>query len=155
MTKNTFFQYCPKIILFSKDKKSVLLAQRKGEQDYDGVFTFIGGKTEVTDESLLAGLRREKNEEIGEAAKVKICWTMSCYQVLFRKKDGNSIVLPHHVAIFEAGSITLNPEEYAAYKWVPITELEKFEPKIANQTEAVQAAERLLTILKVTDFTAI
>jgi hypothetical protein len=36
------FQYCPKFILFSKDWKSVFLAKRKGEMDYDGTFSFIG-----------------------------------------------------------------------------------------------------------------
>jgi 8-oxo-dGTP pyrophosphatase MutT (NUDIX family) len=151
----THFQYCPKLVLLSKDKESVFLAKRFGEQDYDGVFTFIGGKTETTDESLVAGLRREKNEEIGEGARVKICWTMSCYQVLFRKKDGNAMVIPHHVAIFEGGEIALNPEEYAAYKWISIAEFEAFEPKIANQVEAVREAERLLTILTDKDFVSI
>jgi hypothetical protein len=76
-----FFHYCPKLIVFSKDKRSVLMARRTGEADYDGVYTFIGGKTEVPDGGLLAGLQREKNEEIGSDAKLKVCYLMSCYQV--------------------------------------------------------------------------
>lgn len=131
------------------------MAKRFGEQDYDGVYSFIGGKTEITDESLVAALKREKDEEIGPDAKLRVCWTMSCQQVLFRKKDGNSMVIPHHVAIFAGGNITLNPEEYADYKWVPIDEFATFEPKIAINTEAVAAAQRLLPILTDADFVEI
>jgi 8-oxo-dGTP pyrophosphatase MutT (NUDIX family) len=151
----THFQYCPKFILFSEDKTRVLLAQRTGEQDYDGVYTFIGGKTETTDETLVAALKREKDEEIGPAAEVKVCWTMSCYQVLFLKKDGNSMIIPHHVALYTGGNIVLNPEEYTTYKWVPVDEIKDFEPKVANHTDGVQAALRLLEILSDEDFAEI
>lgn len=152
MSRQTLFQYCPKFILFSADKKNVLLAQRKGEQDYDGTFSFIGGKTETTDESLLDGLKREKNEEIGEKARVKICWTMSCYQVLFRKKDGNAMIIPHHIGLFVSGDIVLNSTEYADYKWVPIAELANFKPMIENIPDAVRAAQRFLDVLSEADF---
>lgn len=152
MNKNTLFQYCPKLVLFSEDKTKVLLAKRFGEQDYDGIYSLIGGKTEVTDESLLAGLKREKEEEIGTSAKVKVCWTMSCYQILYRKKDGLSMVLPHHVALYGGGEIRLNPEEYSDYKWVPIDEFPAFEPKIANDVDVIQAAQRLLPLLTDDDF---
>ena len=37
------FQYCQKIVVLSKDKNKVLLCKRKGEADYDGTFSFIGG----------------------------------------------------------------------------------------------------------------
>lgn len=141
--------------MFSKDRSQVLFAKRKGEQDYDGVFSFIGGKTEITDESLLAGLKREKDEEIGPGARVKICWNKSCYQVLYRKKDGNSMVLPHHVALFEGGRITLNPDEYAEYQWVSVADIPTFEPKIGTSTDAVTEAMRLLEILKEEDFVKI
>ena len=152
MSKNTLFQYCPKQIVFSKDKTKILLAQRQGEQDYDGVFSFIGGKTETTDESLVAGLKREKDEELGPKARLKICWNMSCFQVLYRKKDGHAMVLPHHIALYQGGDIALNPEEYAAYKWVPIDELETFQPLIATTAPAVQAALRFLPLLEDADF---
>jgi 8-oxo-dGTP pyrophosphatase MutT (NUDIX family) len=155
MSDPTHFQYCPKFILFSADKKSVFMAKRFGEQDYDGIFSFIGGKTETTDESLLAGLKREKDEEIGPDARIRVCWTMSCYQVLYRKKDGNSMVLPNHVAIFEGGEIALNPAEYSEYKWVPLDEFADFEPKIAKNTDAIQAAQRMLKILTDADFSTI
>ena len=150
-----FFNYCPKMIVFSEDKKSVLLARRTGEADYDGIYSFIGGKTETTDGSLLAGLQREKNEEIGEAAKLKICHKMSCYQVWYTKKNGNSMVLPHHVAIYKGGELKLNPGEYSDFKWVSLDELESFGPQIENQPEAVQNALRLWSILTDDDFVEI
>jgi ADP-ribose pyrophosphatase YjhB (NUDIX family) len=49
-----------------------LLAKRKGEADFDGVFSFIGGKMETTDETLLAGMQREKNEEVGDEVRLRI-----------------------------------------------------------------------------------
>lgn len=149
---NTLFQYCPKIILFSADETEILLAKRKGEQDYDGTYSFIGGKSETTDESLLHALKREKDEEIGREARVQICWHVSCYQVLFRKKDGNAMVLPHHVARFIDGDIKLNSEEYADYQWVPVVELDDFDPKIPGISQAVDAANRFLSVLKPADF---
>lgn len=59
MPDTTHFQYCQKLVVLSQDLDKVLLARRKGEADYDGVFSFIGGKMEMTDESLLAGMKRE------------------------------------------------------------------------------------------------
>ena len=44
----TLFQYCQKLIILSADKSQVLLTKRKGEADYDGVYSFIGGKMENT-----------------------------------------------------------------------------------------------------------
>ena len=71
------FQYCQKIIVFNDDCTKVLLAKRQGEQDYDGVYTFIGGKLETTDGSFIEGLRREKNEEIGVEARVSVLPTVT------------------------------------------------------------------------------
>ena len=59
------FQYCQKIVVLSKDRTKVLLCKRKGEADYDGIFSFIGGKMETTDISIIEGLKREKDEETG------------------------------------------------------------------------------------------
>lgn len=124
------FQYCQKLVVFSADKQSVLLARRRSEIDYDGVFSFIGGKLETTDESLLAGMQREKNEEVGSSVKLKVL-PDETYNILFRKKDGNTMVLPHIPAVYENGEITLN-EEYSEYRWVPLAELETFQPKIES-----------------------
>jgi 8-oxo-dGTP pyrophosphatase MutT (NUDIX family) len=130
MNSPTLFQYCQKLIILSEDKTKVLLARRKGEADYDGTYSFIGGKMETTDENMVAGMQREKDEEIGSSARVKVL-PNETYNLLFRKKDGTSMVLPHIAGMYVSGDITLS-EEYSDYKWVPITGLDEFEPKIAN-----------------------
>lgn len=148
------FQYCPKIIVFSADKQSVLLARRANEVDYNDLYTFIGGKTQNSDGSLLAGLKREKEEEIGKAVKLKICWLMSCYQVWYVKKDGNYMVLPHHVAVYQGGDIKLNPDEYADYKWVKVKDIDKYD-QVFSTPLATRNALRLLSVLNDDDFSAI
>ena len=144
------FQYCQKIVVFSKDRKSVLLCKRKGENDYDGVFSFIGGKMEMSDGSLLKGMQREKNEEVG---KKFILQVYSNYSVnhYFQKKDGNCMVLPHYYAVYVKGEIELN-EEYSTYAWVPITKLKKFEPKIPTIVPVVMELKKLEQIMKKKDF---
>ena len=137
------FQYCQKIVLFSKDLKSVLLAKRKGEQDYDGIFSFVGGKMEITDESIIAGLKREKNEEIG-ACKILINPKFSI-NLFFIKKDNSKMILPHYYAIYQAGEIELS-EEYSEYKWVLLQELNNFEPKIKTIPGAVEAMIELMKL---------
>lgn len=67
----TLFQYCQKIVLFSQDGSAVLLARRRGEADYDGVFSFIGGKLESTDDGLVNGLRREKMRKLARLLKLR------------------------------------------------------------------------------------
>ncbi len=143
VTNTTLFQYCQKLVILSSDKQKVLLAKRKGEADYDGTFSFIGGKMETTDESLLAGMRREKDEEIGPDAKVQILPTES-YNLLFRKKDGNVMVLPHIAGTYVSGDIHLS-DEYSEYRWVPLTDLATFEPKIDNIPLLAEWAARKLT----------
>lgn len=143
MHPNLAFQYCQKLVVFSADKQSVLLARRRSEIDYDGVFSFMGGKLETTDESLLAGMQREKNEEIGPDVKLRVLPNVT-YNILFRKKDGNTMVLPHIPAIYVSGNIVLN-DEYSEYKWVPVVELEDFEPKIESIAPMVQWALRMLS----------
>lgn len=135
------FQYCQKIVVLSKDRKSVLLCKRKGEADYDGVYSFIGGKMETTDSTLLEGLQREKDEEVGTAFKIQLFPTFSV-NLLFKKKDGNTMILPHYLAFHASGEIVLN-EEYEEYAWVPLEELATFEPKIASVPETVKQLHKL------------
>ncbi len=132
------FQYCQKIVVFSSDLKKVLLARRKGEADYDGVYSLIGGKMETTDKSIISGIKREKDEEIGVNTKVNIL-PNETYNVLFRKNDGNSMILPHIPAIFVKGEIIIN-DEYSDYQWVEINKLDGFEPKIDTIPKAVDWA---------------
>jgi len=142
MSSNYLFQYCQKLVILSADKQAVLLVKRKGEVDYDGVFSFIGGKMETTDASIVDGMKREKDEEIGADVKVNIL-PNETYNVLFTKKDGNSMILPHIPGILKSGDIKLN-DEYSEYKWVSFVELDDFEPKIDNIPElAIWAATKL------------
>jgi 8-oxo-dGTP pyrophosphatase MutT (NUDIX family) len=141
-TDVTLFQYCQKLVILSADKQSVLLAKRKGEADYDGVYSFIGGKMETTDEGLLAGMKREKDEEIGQAAKINVL-PDETYNLFFRKKDGNAMVLPHVASVYVTGEIELN-DEYSDYHWVPLAEIDSFEPKIPNIPQLARwAAQKL------------
>lgn len=141
------FQYCQKLVILSADRSKVLLAKRKGEADYDGVYSFVGGKMEITDPSFVEGMKREKNEEIGPQTKVKAIPDESCYNWMFTKKDGNVIILPHIACVFQSGEIELNKEEYSEYAWVPISDLAGFEPKIDNITDVTnRALERLNSI---------
>lgn len=138
MNSPTLFQYCQKLIILSEDKTKVLLARRKGEADYDGTYSFIGGKMEITDESIVAGMRREKNEEIGYQAKMKVL-PYETYNLLFRKKDGHTMILPHIAGMYISGDINLN-NEYSEYQWVPVSNLDSFEPKIENIPELTKWA---------------
>jgi 8-oxo-dGTP pyrophosphatase MutT (NUDIX family) len=136
------FQYCQKLVVLSADRRCVLLAKRKGEANYDGTYSFIGGKMETNDASLVAGVKREKNEEVGSAVRLNVL-ADETYNVLFRKKDGNSVILPHIASLYTTGDIQLS-DEYSDYKWAPVTELTTFEPKIANIPELVGWAIRKL-----------
>lgn len=143
---NFSFQYCQKIVLFSEDLNSILVAKRRGEQDYDGVFSLIGGKLETTDTGILDGLKREKDEEIGKKAHILVCPYIS-YNIFFQKKNGKHMILPHYVAKFVGGEININ-DEYSEFKWVRLYDLEDFEPKIESIPEAVEWAQRITPILK-------
>jgi len=150
MQDNLLFQYCQKLVVFSPDKQSVLLARRKSEIDYDGVFSFIGGKLETSDESLVAGMQREKAEEIGSGVTLKVL-PNETYNILFRKKDGNTMVIPHVPAVYVSGDITLN-DEYSEYKWVTLGDLQNFEPKIQSVLPMAQWASEKLAAAHKIDF---
>lgn len=147
------FQYCQKIVVLSSDGTSVLLCRRKGEADYDGTFSFIGGKMETSDASILEGLRREKDEEVGKCFKIRIA-PMFSVNALFRKKDGNSMILPHYLAYHLEGEIGLSGE-YSEYQWVKLDRLNTFEPKIENIPQTVQTLLRLRNTLTDADFVEI
>ena len=144
MTENLSFQYCQKIVVFDKDDR-VLLAKRKGEADYDGVFSFIGGKMETSDDGLLEGVKREKQEEIGRLAVLLVAPHLS-FNVHFTKSDGSAMILPHLYAEYINGPLELN-EEYSEFQWVPLEELNDFEPKIDTIPQAVEYAKRLRQII--------
>ena len=148
------FQYCQKLIVFSEDWGKVLLARRQGEADYDDAFSFIGGKMDTSDESILVGLAREKNEEIGASAKVRV-YQPATNNLFFRKKDGSSMILPHYLARFMGGEIMLNEEEYSEFRWVAVDDLPALEPKIENIPDMVAWALTLKAFASLKDFTEI
>jgi len=143
MNSSTHFQYCQKLVILSEDKNKVLLAKRRGEADFDGTYSFVGGKMETSDKTMLDGMKREKDEEIGNDVKIKVL-PHETYNLLFRKKDGNVMLLPHIAGIYVSGKINLN-EEYSDYKWVSLAELESFEPKIDTVYELTRWAKEKLT----------
>jgi NADH pyrophosphatase NudC (nudix superfamily) len=147
------FQYCQKIVVFSQDFKKVLLCKRKGENDYEGVYSFIGGKMEVTDKNLISAMQREKNEEVGENFKIKV-YTEFSNNLTFKKKSGDYMILPHYLAIYIGGDIELN-KEYSEYQWVNIEDLEQFEPKIKNIPESVNKLLKLKKIVEDEDLDVI
>jgi len=142
---NLNFQYCQKIVVFSKDLKSILLCKRKGENDYDRMYSFIGGKMETGDGSFIRGLEREKNEEIGHNCKIKIYVDFTT-NVLFVKKSGDSMVLPHYYAEHIEGEIALD-DEYSDYKWVEVNNLKDFEPKIPTILDVVEKILKIRDII--------
>jgi 8-oxo-dGTP pyrophosphatase MutT (NUDIX family) len=148
------FQYCQKLVVFSEDWGSVLLARRQGEADYDGTFAFIGGKMETGDKSIIAGLKREKDEEIGAAAKVRV-YPQATNNLLFQKADGSSIILPHYLAQYVGGKITLNADEYSEFRWVELADLPALESKIENIPAMAAWALALKQFAKPEDFVEI
>lgn len=136
MSEKYNFQYCQKIVVYSKRGTEILLCKRRDEVDYDGIYSFIGGKMETSDESIVDGLKREKDEEVGSDFKVRIYPTYST-NAFFVKKDGSRMILPHYYAVHETGDINLS-EEYSEYKWVPLAEVNSFEPKIQNIPDILQ-----------------
>ncbi len=149
----TLFQYCQKIVIFNDTEDAVLLAKRKGEADFDGVYSFIGGKMETTDGGFVPGLQREKNEEVGENVKLDVFPHISINEY-YTKKSGQAMVLPHIYAIYRGGEIKLN-EEYAAYAWVNLADLEAFEPKIATITPIVNSMLKIKQIINSDQFVRI
>ena len=143
------FQYCQKLVVYSKDEQSILLCKRKGEADYDGVFSFIWGKMETTDGTLVEGMQREKNEEVGENFKIRVFPSFTT-NAFFLKKDGNAMVLPHIYAIHQGGEIVLN-EEYSEYQRVPLAEIEHFEPKIGTIPEVLEKFKILKETIHTTE----
>ncbi len=82
--------------------------------------------------------------------KISIYPTFSV-NYLYRKKDGNSLILPHYLAVHQSGEITLN-EEYSEYNWVQISKLDEFEPKIPEIPHILKQMLRLEKIAKVEEF---
>jgi len=135
------FQYCQKIVVYSKDQNSVLLCKRKYEADFDGEFSFIGGKMETTDKSIVDGLKREKDEEVGSDFKIRLFPTFTT-NIFYTKKDGSAMILPHFYSVHESGDIDLN-EEYSEFRWIKLDEIGSFEPKIFTVPEVLEKFSKI------------
>lgn len=153
MRDPTLFQYCQKIVLLRHDGAEVLLARRTGEADYNQTYALIGGKLEITDGSILEGLQREKNEEIGRSVRINVCPFLS-YNVYYVKKDGQHMIVPHYYAEYLGGKIHLS-DEYDDFTWIPVEKLVTFEPKVENIPEVVEWANSLKVSLKPQDLVEI
>lgn len=145
MEDKYYFQNCQKIVLFKNNDTEVLLARRRGENDYDGVYSFVGGKMETSDVSLIEGMRREKCEEIGSEVKIKIYPDFNTMEY-FIKKSGDYMVLPHYYAEYVSGEIILLKEEYSDFKWILVKDLDSFEPKIGTILGVVKRLLKLSEI---------
>lgn len=150
MSDPTHFQYCQKLFLVDESADSVLLARRRGEEDFDGIFSLIGGKMERSDVTTFAGISREKREEIGASAVVDVLINYS-YNVTFVKNDGNAMVLPHYYARYMGGEILLN-EEYSDFRWVALSELDTFSPMIDNIDHVGKTLLKILPSVTEEDF---
>lgn len=150
---NLYFQYCQKLMVFDEGFQKVFLAKRKGEQDYDGIYSFIGGKMETTDGGFTESMSREKTEEIGAKANVSVV-PVPVYHALFSKKDGSSMILPHYIGMYNGGAIEIN-DEYSDYQWVDISGLSDFGPKIDTIEPAVTTALKYVKFFHKDDFVSI
>jgi len=83
---------------------------------------------------------------VGENFKIKIYPIFNTMNY-FVKKDGSFMVLPHYYARYESGEVNLN-EEYSDYKWVEVTKLAEFEPKIFSVELMVENLLRLVDLIK-------
>lgn len=129
------FEYCQKVVVFRNNDTEVLLCKRKGEADYDGVFSFIGWKMDNADQDVLAGIKREIQEEIWSDVSLQLL-PYSYLPLSYMKKNGNAMLLPHYYVQFLGWTITLS-DEYSTYERVAVSELSAFEPKIATIPGAV------------------
>ncbi|MHB1865170.1 MAG: NUDIX domain-containing protein [Candidatus Saccharimonadales bacterium] len=146
MKPTIYFIFNQKLVLLSKDLKKVLIAKRQGEADYNHTYTFIGGKLETSDDSFVAGMKREKDEEIGEGVVIEVIPNRP-HIVLYCKKDGDRVVVAHFPAIYISGTIKLS-DEYSDYKWVAIEKLDVFEPKVANIPDITRWAISTIKVSK-------
>lgn len=107
-----------------RDKKAT------GKRHLIPVFTFIGGRIEHKDKGYVDGIKREKNEEVGNDCEIKLFTTFTINNE-YIKKDGSRMILPHFLAIYIKGNIILS-SEYSQFEWVEIDKLDEFEPKYKN-----------------------
>lgn len=124
-------ELCPKLVVVDEGRDALLLCRRHGEEDLDGHFSFVGGKLEEDDQSLLSGIAREIREELGGSVRLDVLLPFSV-DVLFTKSSGVRMTLPHFYARYVGGELALNAEEYSEARWVPFAEIERVRPLVGN-----------------------
>jgi len=142
---SAYFHFFTGKLVIIKDGTHVLLAKRKGELEYDGVWNFPGGRKERTDANILENLQREKNEELGTSCKIRI-YAELAYVTHFIRKDGIPVIVSCFPAIYEGGEIELC-EEYSEYKWCPVEDV-GVTPRIPGTEHDLQQTRKLLQIQK-------
>ena len=97
---------------------------------------------ETTDTDLRAGIKREVTEEIGTDVQIEVLLDFS-FNEFYRKKSGDSMVLPHHIARYLGGEIKLS-YEYSDFAWANVDAIDKFEPKIDTVASIVQKSKKVI-----------
>ncbi|MEM7705744.1 MAG: NUDIX hydrolase [Pseudomonadota bacterium] len=116
---------CPKLCLLNPASKEFLLCKRKGEADFDRTYSFPGGKTELSDESIEAGIQRELAEELGSVFAYELS-SQLCFLVEYVRSDSKHMTLPHFFGVASKEQhIDLNAEEYNDYAWTRIEDMAK------------------------------
>jgi 8-oxo-dGTP pyrophosphatase MutT (NUDIX family) len=131
----------------------VLLGRRRSEIDFNGVFSFFGGKMENTDASIVDAIQREKCEELGQDCQIDLYPEFST-NYLFRKKDGSFMIIPHYYCQFVEGGINLS-DEYSEYEWVNVDDLGEFEPKIPTIPDVVSKVLNMSRLIRAGDLVRI
>jgi len=122
MSQN-LFHYCAKFVVFDPTFTQILLCKRKWEADFNEIFSFPWGKIENSDGDIRKGMQREKNEELWDKCFIRL-YKDFCRFAYYVKNDGNHMILPHHICVFEGGEIQIN-EEYSGYKRIEIDQLDE------------------------------
>lgn len=113
---------CPKLVVFQLSTKCVLLCRRTGEELYDGLWSFPGGKLDAGDPDIASGLRREITEELGRTFEYELVGRLS-QMVTVPDPSGRMMLLPHYPASHVSGGVVLSAE-YSAYAWCPLAEID-------------------------------
>ncbi len=143
------YQVCPKVAIFYQGR--VLIAKRQSETELNETYTLVGGKLEHTDKTILAGIRRELQEEIGNDCSIRLLKTFAVV-VEYIKQDGSRMILPHFYGEFLRGTISLS-KEYSDFQWVLIEALPQLPRTIRNLEAVCRELIRITAIAGADDYT--
>lgn len=113
------------IVIFSKDKKRILITKRSEEKPVWPLFwTNTVCSHPYPNESYLIAARRRLHEEMGFKTRIK-----EVFSFIYEAKMDNNVWGEHEldhtfVGTYE-GSVKPNPDEVAGYEWISIEALKK------------------------------